>query len=110
MNQRFPLDTNHPIGYLNALFSEFVGVVCILNLNACASTYPLGIFLFGLAMIKDIKRSLRFTNEKTNTNGNQTEIFVELCESIQFQSILRQLSILYILTYYIVKTSEYVSE
>ena len=55
--------------------------------------WAIGTLLFGLSLIKDVKRGIHSINEKANGDGNETEILVELCDSIQFQSGVRQLSI-----------------
>lgn len=93
--QRFPTNVERPFGYLLALLFEFLAVLCFLILNACMTTYAFGSFLFGLSSCKEVKHSLHSLNKKSNHNGNESQIFTNLCDFIQLQTSVRQLSILF---------------
>lgn len=92
-SKRFPFDWTNPIGYLIVIIIEYV--ICGYEFFIVAFTLALGIgvFWFGIAVIKELKRIIHSMNNKTKANKSQlNELKVLFSEYIHTHAAIKQLS------------------
>lgn len=90
---RFPFDWKSSCGYLIA-----VGIQCAIMLYAtmlgvCIIAFPVGSYLYVMAMVKCINKMLITINQLTKDHRKKYRIFQQLVEFIQFHTYVKQLSV-----------------
>lgn len=90
---RFPFDAKNPRAYLIFAVYQYTAVVCNFLLLASCLCIGLGVYLFLVTVITDIKRNFRSINERAKkTRRNQPQMtFNQLAETIQLHSDSKQL-------------------
>lgn len=90
---RFPFDWKNPCGYLIAFTLQFTMLIGLYFYVACTFSFGIGIYMFGIALINDIKTNFHSINKSANsTKNNQIRLFKLLSDAIRLDSIVKQLS------------------
>lgn len=91
--ERFPFNSNHPIGYLIAVILEYIIIGYENGVNTCTLSLGIGIFWIIIASTKRIKHILhKIDDHKTRTNKNYSNKFEQLAEIVHAHKDLKQLS------------------
>lgn len=88
--QRFPFNTNNPVGYSVAVFIQYFTVGYQFLFLACVIPLGIGAFLFEITMAKEVKNDLIAINEDAKIDDQQVQIFKQLTEFIQIHLILKR--------------------
>lgn len=89
---RIPFDWHSPIGYLVAITIQYISSVICFTVIECLLAYGIATFLYALVATKDVRAILNSINKNAKSIANERQAFQQLCNSIQFHSILKQLS------------------
>lgn len=89
---RFPFGWKNPFGYLIALTLQYITLMYVFQFIALLVSLGVGVFLLTITMIKDLKRTVRALNK---FNRNELLFMKQLYDFIQFHSIAKQLSWLF---------------
>lgn len=92
--QRFPFDSNNPIGYLVAVLVEYIIYGYEYLILSCTLGLAIGGFWLSIQTTKEIQRLLRLINDKAQTNKIQSNEFKALfAEYVHGSGTVKQLSI-----------------
>lgn len=81
------------MGYLFAVILQYVGAVYIFTLAAGIVFVGVGLFLFEIGRIEDIKMNLKSIVKRGDETDNLSWTLSEIAEFMQYRSALKQLSI-----------------
>lgn len=81
------------MGYLFAVILQYVGAVYIFTLAAGIVFIGVGLFLFEIGRIEDIKMNLKSIVKRGDETDNLSWTLSEIAEFMQYRSALKQLSI-----------------
>lgn len=74
-----------------AVSYQYVAAKYCFTFVACLISFGLGIFLFAIAAIDDVKNDLRVINEKAKFKRKRLHALKRLANFVQFHSSLKQL-------------------
>lgn len=92
INPRFPFDTKNPIGYLIAVFMEYIFDLSILVSAKCLAIYLFGTFFMLFPLVNDIKYCLKTINYNARHKKERPKISNQFFQFVQYHSKLKQLS------------------
>lgn len=90
---RIPFEWKNPIGYLFAIFFEYILFGFAYYLIACSFTLVIGAHWFAISVTKEIQGILHSIKDKTRAKSNQSnELNVLFAEFIDTHGAIKQLS------------------
>lgn len=87
--QRLPFDWKNPLGYLIAIYLQFIVVSMPLRYMGCFVTLALTSFLIGMCFADDMKNDLKSIDENAKVKLPKTTIYKQLTEMINFTNTKR---------------------
>lgn len=92
---RFPFDTDNPIGYLSAVILEYAMSAYEFFLVACTLALGIGEYCFAISASAQMQRFLSKMNDLARVNENQSnEIKLTFTQFIDAHGFVKQLSIM----------------
>lgn len=93
LQNRFPFDSNNPIGYLAVIAVEYPIFSLQMFVIACCMALGIGAFWFAISATKDIQRGLHLVNKIAQTCEDRSdELLAQFPEYLDAYSVLKQLS------------------
>lgn len=93
-----PFDWKSPIDYLTALVAQFIPVAYLYLLASVALSLKVGFCIWMMEFIENIKNDMKSINEMAISKTNQSKLLGKFPDSIQFHTLVKQLSIYFFST------------
>lgn len=87
---RFPFEWKNPIGYLLAIFLQIKMVELVLKDAAFFWSFALGIFLYTIAFVKDLKCNLKNMQKSAKIKKLRSHIMEQMTESLGHYTCLKR--------------------
>lgn len=91
---RFPFDTKNPIGYVIAVIVQYICQKLLLMFGATLICFGIGIFLFTMALVNDVKSSLMNVQRSANTRNHRAAL-MHFSNFFQYYSDARRLNLIF---------------
>lgn len=89
---RFPFDTKNLIGYLVAIFIQYILLFNVMVSLKCLAIFGIGTCFMLFPLTKDIKNDLKAINRNARHKKKRLKTIDQLTQFVQFHSKLMQLS------------------
>lgn len=96
-----PFDWKTPFGYLMALAIMYLVLMHLYMFDVAVISFEVGCYLWLMEFVKDIQNETNLFNETVKFRENRSQILKkQLCDSIQFHSQVKQLSVFFFQFYF----------
>lgn len=89
---RLPYDWKNPIGYLVALYLEWLYATYLFQYVACFVFLAFGVFMHAISFVEDMKRKLHSINEMAGDENSHKCMYPKLSRFIHLHAKAKQLS------------------
>lgn len=90
LNFRFPFDWTNPYGYFMAFILIYVTQLNWIFFVKCCLCFGIGVYMFIIALTKDIKTNLTAFSAMVQTEPNPVLLYKELFDLVQFHSRVKR--------------------
>ena len=92
MNNRFPFDTMNPIGFLVAVFIQYIAMINCMVAVKCTTIFFYGTCSMLFPLADDIKCTLKTINHIAKRKKKRSEVADQFSKFVQFHTKSLQLS------------------
>lgn len=89
---RLPYDWKSPIGYLVAIFAQFLSIRFPIQYIGFFFAFAFSAFMFGISSVKDLKDKLHSINGMTGNKKSRRKMYKKFSEFIRTHANTKQLS------------------